>query len=98
MNLDGEKMREVHDKLREYERDSMAQLVSRYGNHGIDTASLSKEARDRLVDIEQDDVEKLWSLRLSGKERVWGVITGSVFSLLWWDPEHTVYLIEKRNT
>lgn len=76
----------------------MGQLVSRYGNHKMEVADLDKEARDRLVEIDLDDLDELWSLRLSGRERVWGTITRNVFSLLWWDPEHTVYPVSKKYT
>jgi hypothetical protein len=76
----------------------MGQLVTRFGNHKMDVGLLEKDARDRLVELRLDDLDELWSLRLSAQERVWGVITLNVFSLLWWDPEHTVYEVKKKHT
>jgi len=45
-----------------------------------------------------DDAEELFEIRLSGKERVWGTMTGAVFNLLWWDPNHEVYEVKKKHT
>jgi hypothetical protein len=98
MDLGPEKLKEVRRKLCNYESQTIGQLVSTGGNHGIETSEICKEARQRLLDIQQDDLDKLWSLHLTNTERVWGVIKGSVFSLLWWDPNHTVYPVEKKRT
>jgi hypothetical protein len=46
----------------------------------------------------QDDVEAVLSLRISARERVWGILDGPALQVLWWDPEHQVYPVERRNT
>lgn len=98
MDLGPEKLKEVRGKLCNYENKTMGQLMSAGGNHGVETSQICKEARQRLLDIQKDDLEKLWSLHLTNTERVWGVAKGSVFSLLWWDPNHTVYPVAKKHT
>jgi len=40
----------------------------------------------------------MYAIRLSGKKRVWGIREGRLFSLVWWDPEHTVGPSEKKHT
>jgi hypothetical protein len=67
-------------------------------HHDIPIHKISREAQKRLVEIKKDDSDNLFSLRLSNKERLWGIREGNVFSVLWWDPEHTVYPCEKKNT
>jgi len=37
-----------------------------------------------------DAVEDLFSLRLTGKKRLWGIRDRHVFKVFWWDPEHGV--------
>jgi hypothetical protein len=59
---------------------------------------LCKEARERLEAIGYGDLQRIVSLRLSGAERVWGVMEEGVLRLLWWDPEHQVYPVAKRGT
>jgi len=42
--------------------------------------------------------DALYSLRLSGKLRLWGVRDRSVLQLLWYDPEHQVCPSPLKNT
>jgi hypothetical protein len=45
-----------------------------------------------------DEFEDLVSLRLSARERVWGILAEGVLELLWWDPDHKVCPSLPRNT
>lgn len=56
-------------------------------NHGIDFDSLSALARNRLDEL-RIEAEALHSLRLGGTLRLYGILTGSVFSVIWYDDEH----------
>ncbi len=60
------------------------------GSHQIDIANLCKEARDRLVQIEQDDIDYLMSFRVTGRRRVWCRVIENIMLVLWWDPDHKV--------
>lgn len=60
-------------------------------NHQIPVKQLGKAARDRLMQLGFDDFDSLLSLRVTQTERIWGVKAANGISLLWWDPEHTVY-------
>lgn len=52
----------------------------------------------RLNELRLDDYNELFSLRLSAKERVFGVLFGNVLKLLWYDPEHQVWPSPKKHT
>lgn len=65
-------------------------------HHPVKVEDLSKAARDRLREIELDDVEELFSLRLDGRKRIYGIRDGRILELLWYDPDHTVYPIKRR--
>jgi hypothetical protein len=67
-------------------------------HHSIGIESLSKEATDRLAEIKQDDIAEIFSFRLQGAHRVFGIRDRSVVKLLWWDPEHGVCPSLKKNT
>ena len=56
------------------------------------------ENTQRLVEIKQDDLSQLFSLRISAKCRVWGILDGRVFKVLWYDPKHEVYPSTKGHT
>jgi hypothetical protein len=87
----------VLGKLRGFEAMTWNEIEGRQ-SHAIEVSQITKKAQDRLIEINQDDVAELVSLRLSGKERVWGIRDGQVFKLLWWDPEHEVCLSNKKHT
>lgn len=90
-----EKLRYVVRKLALYESKTWAQM-DRQHHKRIEVAEVCSEAQKRLRTIKQDDVDFLYEIRLSGPERVWGILHGSVFYLLWWDPAHTVYPSKRR--
>ena len=85
-----QKYREVIEKLHEYEDKTWAQILET-GSHPIEVHKICKEARDRLVEIERDDIDELMSFRLTGPNRVWCDKKGHVMRILWWDAEHKVY-------
>jgi hypothetical protein len=55
-------------------------------------------ARKRAREINLDHFDGLWELRCGGKERIWGLLDGHCFYVVWWDPAHTVCRSRKRNT
>lgn len=64
----------------------------------IELPSLCPDANKRLHQIELDDLDCIWELRLSGLERVWGHRDGHVFYPIWWDPLHEVCPSPKKHT
>lgn len=64
----------------------------------IPLGSLCSEARKRLAELELDDFDALWELRVTGQERIWGHRDDHVFYPIWWDPLHEVCPSTKRNT
>lgn len=66
-------------------------------NHFIDVDRLAKSAQDRLREIWTEDLpDQLVSLQMSRVTRIWGIRQGSYLQVLWWDPSHTVYPVERR--
>lgn len=85
---------EVVERLRHFESMTWGEIEGRQ-NHAIEVSSLVREARNRLVEIGQDDVDELFSLRINGPSRVWGIRVHHVLRLLWWDPNHAVCPVTK---
>lgn len=86
------KTAEIIKKLGNVEHESWTQIKSRTSmkSHLVSTEKLCKEAQKRLVELKLDDWGQIFSLRLSSKERLWGLLQGDIFYALWWDPEHQV--------
>ena len=95
-----EKLDEVRQKLAQFESMTWNEILidSRKQNHSVEVWKLCREARARLEIIGLGDVETLVSLRLSAKERVWGVRQGAALLILWWDPNHLVCPSILKNT
>lgn len=92
------KAREIRKKLADFESMTWASIEGPQ-SHFVQVEDLARDAQRRLVEIGQDDIDELFSLRLSGRERIYGIRgpTG-VLKLLWWDADHQVYPVEKKYT
>ncbi len=88
---------EIIPKLQQHENRTWGEIEGSQ-SHFVYMDQCVGEARKRLREIGLDDVEQLFSLRLSGKKRVWGRCQQSVFQVLWWDPEHEVCPSTMRRT
>jgi len=96
--IDATTMREIHSKLVAFERMTWA-AISGHRHHFLTSTSLCKAAKDRLIAIKLDDaVDRIYSLALSGVERLIGIRLGREFHFLWWDPRHEVCPSQKKNT
>jgi hypothetical protein len=87
--LDAETLVRVVRRLGDFESMSWEE-IGRAGSHTIDVAALHPDARKRLADIRQDDVDEVYSLRITGKERIFGIRDRWILRILWWDPDHRV--------
>lgn len=98
--LEKVKTEEIRKKLSQFENKTWNTILANEGdrNHFIAKDNLCKKARDRLAEIGQDDVDAVLSLRLSGKERIYGILDMAVLKLLWWDPNHQICPAPKKHT
>ncbi|MCP3388895.1 hypothetical protein NLM27_08925 [Bradyrhizobium sp. CCGB12] len=90
--------RAVIPKLHDYESMTWAEIDGPSGSHSVDLDQLCKEARDRLSSLKMTHVEVLFSVRMTGPTRVWGVKDVAILRVLWWDPDHQVCPSLKKNT
>jgi hypothetical protein len=82
-------LREVLERLKNVETMNWADLRSG-GSHPVDVDQFAKDAKDRLTALKLDDLDELYSLRVSGEARVWAIKDENVLRLLWWDPNHKI--------
>lgn len=92
-------------KLKEYEKLTWDEIEQQqYGkegkkkNHPIAKISLIKEAQDRLKELKQDDVDEVYSLRLEGDMRLFGIREDNCLKILWVDSTHEVCESHKKHT
>lgn len=88
-------------KLKNYEGMPWRQIIAASGgrssgtnNHYEDVADLTKEARDRMTEIHIEE-DRIFSLRLTSMERLYGILDGNVFFVIWYDAKHEIYPTSK---
>jgi hypothetical protein len=64
--------------------------IQRGGSHYVATNQIISEAQKRLSELNLDDFDELFSLRIGNKPRLWGMKINNVFSGLWWDCNHEI--------
>lgn len=87
----------IFSKMRDFETMTWGEILGK-NNHQISISEISPEAQRRLIEINQDDIEDLVSLRVDAKKRIWGIRDRHICKILWWDPKHTVCPAKKRHT
>lgn len=88
----------VLPRIKAFETMTWADIEGKTGSHFIDVYEIIPNAQRRLSDIGQDDVDCLFSLRLQGRQRIWGIRDRNIFKVLWWDPEHAICPSVKKHT
>jgi hypothetical protein len=88
---------EIHNKLSSFERMTWAD-IGRHGSHAISVEDLCADAQKRLRDLRLDDIDEVYSLRLTGKRRIFGIRDRHTLKILWWDPGHTCCPSQKKHT
>jgi len=88
----------LHDELSKLETMTWAEIQAasggrRNGNnsHFVTVSDCCKAARDRLEELRMDDTDEVFSLRLTGRLRLYGIRDGRVLRFIWHDPDHSVY-------
>ena len=82
-------------RLHEYEKKRWYEVVRQIRNHPMPTDKIERPAQRRLNDLGFGDTGTLYQLEIKGgqkAQRLWGIRQENVFQILWWDPNHTVYI------
>jgi len=95
--LDFAAYQSLWERMRAFEKMNTDELNRTGSYHDISVRLLSKLAKERLASMRLDDVEVVHSFRITGGCRLWCMKFGNIMSVLWWDPNHQVYLVRKKN-
>jgi len=82
--------------LKNFESQTVSEFITPEHNHKIEKCSLCTKAQKRLIEIKLDDYDEFYSVHIGGKKRLWGILEGSYFKILWWDPHHEICPSNKR--
>lgn len=90
----------IADKLKSSEGRTWAQLSADRNDHYIGLDKFPTKTKKVIVKRGLDEFDGLWSLRITGGCRLWGVRwqESRYFMVVWWDPDHKAYPVNKRYT
>lgn len=91
-------LNEIIPKLQDFESMTWSEVDGPSGSHFVSIDACHPDAGARLKELGMEDVEELFSLRISGKKRIWGRREQARLKVLWWDPEHEVCPSPKKHT
>lgn len=91
----------VLDKLISYEGMTWAEIQEANGgrkkgtnNHFEKISDLIDEAQQRAKELRIQS-DELFSLRLGGTVRLYGIVEDGLFSVIWLDTKHEIYRVKK---
>ena len=91
-------LEEIFGKQGELENFNYSSL-GRRGSHFVSVDKITKDAQKRLVELNLDDYTDLFSLRFTGKQRLWCLkLDSHRLGVLWWDPNHLICPARKKHT
>jgi hypothetical protein len=95
--IPADKLHEIRNKLGGFEGQTWCDIISKSQNnhHFMPVTKICVDAQNRLNALHLEDTDALFSLRLSGAERIWGILDNGVLLVLWWDPFHSVYPVPR---
>jgi hypothetical protein len=95
--IPADKVHEIRGKLGGFEGQTWGDIITKSQNnhHFMAVTKICNEAQARLNELDLDDTDALFSLRLSGRERIWGILDNGIMLVLWWDPFHQVYPVAR---
>ncbi|MCK5521570.1 MAG: hypothetical protein KAI83_00420 [Thiomargarita sp.] len=89
---------DIVGKLHDFDSMTWSDISGKQ-HHYLSPSSLSKEAKQRLEELELDDeIENLFSFHLGGKPRIIAIKHANIAKLFWFDPEHQVAPSKKKHT
>jgi hypothetical protein len=88
---------QIVPKIKAFEGKSWTQIFQTGRDHPIEIAKIIPEAQMRFEkQFGALDADQLVSLHIDGLKRIWGLKEGSIFKVLWWDPNHDIYPSRKK--
>ena len=89
----------IFNKIKSFETMTWAEIyIDEKNNHDVAKNKLTPKAQKRLREINQADIDSLFTLHLSGLRRIWGIRDGRALQILWYDSKHNVCKSNLKNT
>ncbi len=93
----------IVNQLKAYEGMTWSEISSSSGgkakgngsnSHFVSISNLSREAKQRIIDINLGSEDVLYSLRLGSRKRLYGILNSRIFEIIWYDENHEIYPLD----
>ena len=64
-------------------------------SHFENISDLIPEAQKRWKELKLDEYDRIFSLRLAGTQRLYGILENGILKIVWHDPIHEIYSINR---
>ena len=97
-DLDSEGVRRVKERLASLEGSTWKDIFvsgAQY-NHQIEVADLKCPTARKWMGDHLPDQPYLWTIRVTAKERIWGILAEGAYQIVFWDPDHLIWEVKKK--
>jgi hypothetical protein len=96
--LDATGIARVKERLASLERSTWKDIFIRDAeyNHQIEVQNLRCQIAKKWMEDHLPDQPCLWTIRVTARERIWGILAEKAYQIVFWDPEHLIWEIQKR--
>lgn len=92
-------LKRIKPRLDNYITMTWDELEQRKSCHPMDVEKIQNEMFTRLEEKFGENIpETLYQVDVTSKYRIWGIKIDNVFCLMWKDPFHQVYPVQKKHT
>jgi hypothetical protein len=96
-SLDAAGVYQMKQKLGYLERSTWKDVFVRdaRNNHSIRSDQLKCSIARKWMAENMPDQPLLWTIRISARERIWGIISEAAYQIIFWDPDHLIWPVPK---
>lgn len=95
--LDANDVARMRAKLGSLERSTWKDVFvhDARNNHSIRSDQLKCPVARKWMADHMADQPLLWTIRVSAKERIWGIVSEGAYQIVFWDPDHLIWPVPK---
>lgn len=95
--LDASGIARIKERLSSLERNTWNDIFvrDRHYNHKIRTDQLKCSIAKKWMHDHLPDYPYLWTIRVTGAERIWGIFAEGAYQIIFWDPRHLIWEVPK---
>ena len=98
--LNADEIVRVKERLSSLERSTWKDIFIRdaHYNHQLEVNDLRCPIAKKWMLDNLPDQPYLWTIRVTAKERIWGILAEKAYQIILWDPYHLIWEVPKKNT